>query len=375
MGQVIVLLKRMLIVCMAFCSAVPLRALAYSARSSVVMERSTATVLYEENAKEKLGMASTTKIMTAIVALEQLSPDETVTVSETAAGTEGSSMYLQAGETVRTEELLYGMMLQSGNDAAVALAEHVGGTVEAFCAMMNRKAAEIGANDTHFSNPSGLAEEMHYTTAYDLGLIACYALQNEQFRTIVGTRQETTKGENGSRSMVNHNKMLWRYEGCTGVKTGFTKRTGRTLVSSAVRDGMELVVVTLDDPDDWNDHCTLLDRAFEQFRKTTVLQAGERVATVTVRGGRSDSVGVICGGELAAVHLKEDGTDYETETKLPDVLEAPVRRGACVGKVRLIKQGRTVGYQMLYAEQAVREDRKKQLFLRLNELLQCWIAG
>lgn len=360
---------------MVFFSAVPLRTMAYSARASAVMERSSSTVLYEENAKEKLGMASTTKIMTAIVVLEHVRPDEKVTVSENAAGTEGSSMYLEAGETATAEELLYGMMLQSGNDAAVALAEHVGGTVEEFCAMMNRKAAEIGANDTHFSNPSGLAEENHYTTAYDLGLIACYALGNEQFRTIVGTQEKTVQGENAGRTVVNHNKMLWRYEGCTGVKTGFTKRTGRTLVSSALRDGMELVAVTLDDPDDWNDHCAMLDGAFAQFRKTVVLQVGERVGTVRILGGRSDSVGAVCGGELAVVHPKEDETDYETEMELPDVLEAPVRRGECIGTVRLMKQGKTVGYELLYAEQEVRSERKKQLFLRLNGLLQYWIVG
>ena len=212
-------------------------------QSAIVMEKESGRILYEINPRQKLPMASTTKIMTAIVALEKGNPADNVTISATAEGVEGSSMYIRQGEIMSLEELLYGLMLCSGNDAAVAIAEHVGGNIEQFVQMMNQKAQEIGALDTHFDNPNGLPSDSHYSTAYDMALITAYGLKNATFAKIVSTREMTISGYGKQyvRQLVNHNKLLRMYPDCIGVKTGFTKEAGRCLVSAAKRDGMTLI--------------------------------------------------------------------------------------------------------------------------------------
>lgn len=237
-----------------------------SAEGAVLVDGSSGRVLYEKNSDRRLYPASTTKIMTALVTLETLDelglgPDSKVIVPVEAAGVEGSSLYLKAGEKLSLEELLYGLMLQSGNDSAEAIAVCVGGTREAFVEKMNLKAEQLGCSGTHFVNPSGLFDENHYTTAGDLAIIAAEAMEREDFREIVGAQK--WESEETDRSFVNKNKTVFNYEGGNGVKIGFTKKSGRTLVASAEREGKELIAVVLRDGNWFNDAYALMDYGFE----------------------------------------------------------------------------------------------------------------
>lgn len=269
---------------------------AISARSAVVIDAGSGRVLYEQNAYEKLPMASTTKIMTGLLACESGRLDETVTVSPNASGTEGSSLWLGIGEKMSLENLTYGLMLRSGNDAAVAIAEHLAGCSEAFAAMMTVRAREIGAKDTRFKNPNGLDAEGHYTTAYDLALISRFAMKNKKFAQIVATKTKTIpwEGSQWDRSLKNHNKMLWRYEGCNGIKTGFTKKCGRCLVTSAKRGDEQYICVTLNAPSDWEDHTEMLDCAFENYETKTVFPKGANVTSYVYDKKKGSRVPLIC---------------------------------------------------------------------------------
>lgn len=230
-----------------------------SAQSAILYDCTANRILFEKDCRRQSLIASTTKIMTALVVLENCALDELVTVAPEAEGVEGSSIYLRAGEQLSVEDLLLGLMLQSGNDAAVALAIHCAGSVEGFAAKMNYLAEKLEMTGSHFMNPNGLDAEGHYSTAYDLAILTRYALENEDFARIVSTKTATLAG---NRCVTNHNKLLWRYDGCIGVKTGYTRAAGRILVSAAERDGRRLAVVTIGDGDDWNDHQRLLDYGF-----------------------------------------------------------------------------------------------------------------
>ncbi len=234
-----------------------------SAHAALLMESESGDILFAKNADEPMLIASTTKILTALLVLENCGLDELVTIEPSWAAVEGSSMYLEAGESYRVEELLYGLMLASGNDAAVALACHAAGSVEAFAALMNDKAAAIGCRNAHFVNPNGLDDDAHYASASDLALITREALKNEQFCAIVSRKNATVGGQ----SYQNHNKLLSMYEGVFGVKTGYTKAAGRSLVSCCERGGMTLVCVTLSAPDDWQDHMSLYDWGYEHYER------------------------------------------------------------------------------------------------------------
>lgn len=251
-----------------------------SARNAILMEQSTGRVLYEKSADEPRRIASITKIMTAIIAIESGKLDEKVTVSKRAVYTEGSSIYLKEGEKIPLKDLLYGLMLRSGNDAAVAIAEHVGGSLEGFVHLMNQKAAKIGMTNTDFANPHGLDDhEDHHSTAYDMALLTRYAMDNEQYRKISGTEYyrcaETNKSE--ARGWKNKNKLVTgMYKYSTGGKTGFTKRAKRTLVSTASKDGMDLIAVTLNGPDDWNDHMQMFNWGFDTFKRYKIIDKGHQ---------------------------------------------------------------------------------------------------
>lgn len=240
-----------------------------SAESAILIDEE-GKVLYEKNANAKSYPASTTKIMTALVVLETLDElglgmDSEVIVPEEAVGIEGSSIYLKKGERLTIEELLYGLMLQSGNDSATALAMCVGGSLGDFVGMMNEKAASLGCSGTHFTNPSGLYDENHYTTAADLGRIAGEAMKREDFRKIVAAKD--WQNGDGSRSFHNKNKTIFQYEGATGIKIGFTKASGRTLVASAKREGRQMIAVILRDGNWFNDAYALMNYGFEQGGK------------------------------------------------------------------------------------------------------------
>ena len=246
-----------------------------SAKSAALLDGTTGEFLYEKNGDQRALIASTTKIMTGLLVCEAGDLDRTVTVPETAAGTEGSSMYLKSGETLTRRELLYGMMLHSGNDAALTLAISVSGSEAAFVRQMNRRACALNLTQTHFANPHGLDSGENYSTALDLARLAQAALQNEQFRAVVSTKTITCAG----RTLTNHNKLLWRYDGCIGVKTGYTRHAGRILVSAAERGGRMLIAVTISDPDDWRDHVSLLDYGFAVLGSDTpVYPQNRRIA-------------------------------------------------------------------------------------------------
>jgi D-alanyl-D-alanine carboxypeptidase (penicillin-binding protein 5/6) len=268
------LLRGLWVLCLIFCiTPAVAEALEVSATAAVLMDADMGQVLYEKNGDRQMLIASTTKIMTALVVLEHAAPDDVITVTPNHMA-EGSSMYLRAGETVRVEELLYGLLLCSGNDAALALTECAGGLTP-FVALMNEKAAALGMAHTSFANPNGLDADGHYSTARDMAVLAAAAVENPTFRRICSSRSVTI----GQRTMENHNRLLRQVEGCIGLKTGYTRAAGRTLVSCTERDGCRLVAVTLQDGNDWADHAALYDYGF----RLTAPRRGVQTALLRLR--------------------------------------------------------------------------------------------
>jgi D-alanyl-D-alanine carboxypeptidase (penicillin-binding protein 5/6) len=269
-------------------------AISTSATSAILVDVDSGRVLYEQNADARMRIASTTKIMTALVAIEHGGLSDTVTVGRDATLAEGSSLYLQAGEKRTLEELLYGLLLSSGNDAAVAIADHVGGSTERFVRLMNEKAAELGMSGTSFANPNGLDSDRHYSTARDMAKLACAAVNNETLLRIASTRQVTT----GGRTMTNHNKLLTLLPGCIGLKTGYTRAAGRTLVSCTVRGGQRLAAVTLQDGNDWADHAALCDYGFSAYPARRAVAIGQQVGNPSGEGRPGGPGAAAGGGEL-----------------------------------------------------------------------------
>lgn len=268
------LFRGLWVLCLIFCiTPAVAEALEVSATAAVLMDADMGQVLYEKNGDRQMLIASTTKIMTALVVLEHAAPDDVITVTPDHMA-EGSSMYLRAGETVRVEELLYGLLLCSGNDAALALTECAGGLTP-FVALMNEKAAALGMARTSFANPNGLDADGHYSTARDMAVLAAAAVENPTFRRICSSRSVTI----GQRTMENHNRLLRQVEGCVGLKTGYTQAAGRTLVSCTERDGCRLVAVTLQDGNDWADHAALYDYGF----RLTAPRRGVQTALLRLR--------------------------------------------------------------------------------------------
>lgn len=343
-----------------------------SAKSAILMEAQSGKVLYQQNAFVRLPMASTTKIMTAIVAIEAGNIGRTVTVSPDAVGIEGSSIYLYPEEKLTLEQLIYALLLESANDAATAIAIEVAGSVDAFAVLMNRKAEELGLCSTHFTNPHGLDHEDHYTTAYDLARMAAHALQNETFRKICSTSRKTIplKGDEGTRVLVNHNKMLSRYDGAIGVKTGFTKRSGRCLVSAAERDGLTLVAVTLGAPDDWNDHAKMLDYGFERYERKILAEKGELTLPLSVVGGNTDQLLAANTDELSVMLTKRHG-NITWRVEADHTLYAPIARGTVVGRVIYSCDGEDIASSDLVAltEVPYKKAEKKGFFAWLKALI------
>ncbi|GAS82733.1 D-alanyl-D-alanine carboxypeptidase family protein [Paenibacillus amylolyticus] len=258
------------------------------AQSAALIDVTSGRILYSKDGDKELRIASLTKIMTAIVAIEHSKLDEKVKVTPSAFAKEGSSLYLKLGEEMTLENMLYGLMLRSGNDAASAIAEHVGGSEDGFVLLMNKKAEQIGLTHSHFMNPHGLDAEGHYSTANDLARLTAYALHNPVFKRIVATEDKSAPNPNESweYSWHNKNKMLRMYEGADGVKTGYTKKAFRCLVSSATRNGQQLAAVTLNDGNDWNDHARMLDFGFEYFPLVEVAKQEQPVQNTDVVTGR-----------------------------------------------------------------------------------------
>ena len=328
--------------------------------------------LYQKNADRRHPMASTTKIMTALVILEECDPYEEVMVSSDAVGVEGSSIYLKCGERHTVENLLYALLLASANDAAAALAVHAAGSIDAFADLMNEKAASLSLADTHFTNPHGLYDEEHYTTAYDLARITAAAMEDPTFCRIVATKSKVITTEDGetTRTLQNHNKLLRAYEDCVGVKTGFTKLSGRCLVSAAERNGMRLVAVTLDAPDDWRDHATLLDYGFSLY-EGYVLDAGREITfDVPVINGERESVTLSAKNSVSIV-LPKGAQEPTLTVEINRFAVAPVRKGQVLGLARYTNgEGKTVALIPLLANEGVASiPQKENLLDKIKHLL------
>lgn len=338
-----------------FAVKIPARAeLAVSAKAAILMHADSGRVLYEKNADEHMLIASTTKIMTAIVVLEHCELDDLVEVDSRSAGIEGSSMYLKAGESYTVEDLLYGLLLVSGNDAASALALHVADSMEEFAELMNAKAAELGMTESSFKNAHGLDEEGHYSTARDMAKLAAYCMGNEDFARIAGTVSHTV----GEQTLVNHNRLLREYDGCLGLKTGYTMAAGRTLVTCAERDGARYVCVTLNDPDDWDDHKALYDWAFANYSFAEVIPAGLSYEVPLISGAEMTAPAET---EGAAYALIKNGESFDMELELPAFAFAPISEGERAGRAVACSDGQEIASVRIVYSEDVEVDRELKL--------------
>jgi len=332
-----------------------------SARAATLYEPESGKFLYRKNSTKKLPMASTTKIMTAIVASENSSPEELCVIAPEAIGVEGSSAYLKNGDVLSVEELLYALLLQSANDAAVALAYHISGSVEAFAELMNEKAVELSLSDTHFTNPHGLDDEEHYTTAEDLAIIASELLYDPILSKIVSTYKKTFITEDRQRTYVNHNKLLKLYDGAIGIKTGFTKKSGRCLVGASDKDGLRFITVTLDAPNDWNDHKKLFDLGYSTLEKITLAEVGEFSYNIPVIGGKAEQLTVSNPCELSVIIPKSEH-NIEKEVHLHRYVTAPISKGCKLGEIVFKDNGKELGRIDLIAEADILINKKKSIF-------------
>lgn len=307
-----------------------------TAKSAIVIEASTGKILFAKAAADRRPPASTTKMMTLIVALEHGNLNDIVTTSPNAASTEGSSLWLAPGEQLKLRDMLYGMMLVSGNDATVAVAEHISGSVDKFARLMTDKAHAIGALSTNFTNSSGLPDQRHYSTATDLAHIAAYGFKNPLFTQIVSTKHTIIPwpGKNHDRDLYNENKLLWQYDGADGVKTGFTEEAGRCLVSGAKRDGIQLVAVVLDGDRMWEDSIKLLDYGFSRLQPVTMFNRGDIMKTVKVIDGKSDYVTLTAADTLVVPADEGDREGFATVIVAPDTIDAPVKAGQKIGVIK-----------------------------------------
>ncbi|MCS7462420.1 D-alanyl-D-alanine carboxypeptidase [Paenibacillus doosanensis] len=320
------------------------------AETAALIDVTSGRILYSQQGDKPMRIASLTKIMTAIVAIEKGNLSDVVKVSKNAFGKEGSSIYLRLGEEMSLHHLLYGMMLRSGNDAATAIAEHVGGTVEGFAYMMNEEARLIGMRNSSFKNPSGLDAEGHYSTANDMALLAAYALKNPVFRDIVKTKVKKAPNPNDpwDYTWMNKNKMLSLYEGADGVKTGYTKIAKRCLVSSATRNGQQLAVVTLNDGDDWADHAKLLDYGFQNFP----------LKKLTAKGDPVQGTDYVAGNAFSYPALDSEQGQFSSKVQLNDPASINYRLGE-MGKLEFSLNGKPIGNVPLYEKGSSRLKEKE----------------
>lgn len=293
--------------------------LGISAEAAALIDVSSGRILYQKNGDKKMRIASLTKTMTAIVAIEEGNLKDVIEIPKEAVGVEGSSIYLRKGEKLTLEELLYGLMLRSGNDAAVAIAMHIGGSVEGFAYKMNEKAAMIGMSHTNFMNPHGLDDtNMHYSTANDMVKLSAYALKNPVFRQIVSTKVKSIswEGENWDRRLQNKNKLLHLYEGADGVKTGYTKLAKRCLASSATRDGRQLAAITLDDPDDWKDSMAMMDWGFQNFQQVKLVSTVETINPDTAVTAKEEQIQLTAVNDFVYPLTKQEQAQITTKLQL-----------------------------------------------------------
>lgn len=322
-----------------------------SARTAAVVDVNTGQVLYDKHMHIKSFPASLTKVLTTIIALEEGNLDDIVTVSKKAAYQEGSSIYLEVGEKIKLEDLLYGVMLASGNDASVAVAEHIAGTVDKFAKLMNIKAKKMGAKNSHFVNPSGLPDPNHFSTAYDQAMIMRYAIKNNVFRQITQTKHKTISWANNNwgRGLRNHNKLLWSYDDITGGKTGYTKAAGRCLVASSKRDSREVVAVVLDDPNDWLDIRNLLDYGLEEFKPVRIIDKGEIVYDLPWEESFEGELGLLTEKSIDLLVPNKGKIKVKKKIFLDEKLELPIKKGEVIGYLKLFDDNKMLAETKLIA--------------------------
>ena len=342
----------------------PVSADAMSAQKAVLVDACTGRVLYQKDADSPSLIASTTKIMTALVVCQQCNVLDRVKIPKEAVGIEGSSMYLKEGEILTVQELLYGMMLHSGNDAAVALAIWCAGSVEAFAERMNDKARSLGMTGTHFVNPNGLDAPNHYSTARDLAILAAHAMENPIFAQTVSTKTVTV----GQRALRNHNKLLWQVEGVDGVKTGYTKAAGRILVSSAVRQGRRLVAVTINDGNDWLDHAAMYEDGFSKYKTRILVEKGQLLGTVSLFSGTENQVSVVAQEEFSYALTQEETAQIVLSG--PGFAYAPVAKGQTAGVAYVMLGDKVVGKVPVAYEKTV-----EQLVPKKAHFWEGWLGG
>lgn len=322
---------------------------AVSARTALVMDINTGKILYEKNGDQKVFPASTTKIMTALLAIENGNIQKKIKISKNAAGVEGSSIYLAKDEIIPMEDLIYGLMLRSGNDAAVAIAEEIGGSLEDFVGMMNNRAIEMGAKDTHFMNPNGLHHEDHYTTAKDMAIISREAMNNPDFKKVAGAKTWVSdRGEGKYNYFYNKNKVVYQYEGGTGIKIGFTKAAGRTLVASSQKDGMELICVVMDAPNWFDDTYKLMDYIYSIYEPIKIISAERPLKASIISGGNKGHVLLGTKEDIFCPALKGETPDVSIEYLLPKKVKAPVSRWQQAGKLHIYLEGTYMSSKPLY---------------------------
>ena len=334
-----------------------------TATAAIVIEASTGHVLYERNPDKIMFPASTTKMMTLITALEGNKLDEIVTVGAGAYNAEGSTLWLDVGEKIPLGDLLYGMMLISGNDGAIAIAEHCGGTVPEFAARMTARAHELGAANTNFTNANGLPDPNHYTTARDLAILAAHGFTLPHFEEICSAK-EVSFGwiHDATKLLRNENQMLWLYRGANGIKTGYTDAAGRCLVTAAKQNGVQLIAVVLDSLYIWNDSIFLLDYGFGRVSSQTLIKTGDVVKTLPITSGRRKSMQVKAAGEIIMPVFAGDDNAYEIVYDLPDVLTAPIKSGETIGKIRVVLPG---GREAAAVDVVTTADVEQKSFFRL----------
>ena len=329
------------------------------ASAAILMCADSGDVLYEHNSHERRAIASITKIMTAVIALEQ-PVDKNVKFSLDMAA-EGTSMYLKEGEVLTLTELTKGMMTVSGNDAANAIAVAVAGSKEKFSVLMNEKAKQLGMKDTHFVTPSGLDDEKHYSTAYDMSVLCRYAMNNPKFRDIVSQksiRVSYVYPERKTQLCINHNRLLSIYDDCVGIKTGYTSKAGRTLTSCAERNGIRLIAVTLNDRNDWNDHKSLYDYGFSCVERKS-LTDDIKISLPTV-GSEKDTVRIVPENECMVTSIKGSDESITERIYLPRFLYAPIKKGYAAGEVNYYKNGILIAHTRLLAGEKIDYDNSEE---------------
>lgn len=352
-----------------------------SAESAILMCVENGEILFSKNADSRMSMASTTKIMTSLLAIEAAIPNKEITVTKEMVSVEGTSMGLMAGDSVSMKELIYGMLLQSGNDAAHTVACVMAGSEEEFAKLMNKRAAEIGMKNTSFATASGLDRENHYSTAYDMALLAAECIKNPEFVSVCSRKSARLTYGNPpySRTLTNHNRLLWSYDGCIGMKTGFTKKSGRCLVGAARRNGITLVSVTLNAPNDWNDHISMFDYGFSQLESFS-LSCDLSNIKLPVCGGKQNYVKLIQSYEPV---YPADGSGYSCEILLRRFEYAPVKQGDILGKAVYYSGGKVVAEVPLEAAESIeretfikmQQEEEKSLFSDLIEKIKDLFRG